>query len=128
MTATTRTLVYEPRDCGDSIAFNRPCVAHQICKRVSKAYNQMNRGSANGDAFVDWRTKYIAVLNHYIYVPSLRARACARDPTTLLRQPRWGRWGEGEPRVISARVQAASLLTDLGTKKKKLCSTAKGAE
>jgi hypothetical protein len=43
----------------------------------------MNRGSANGDAFVDWRTKCTGVLNHYIYVPSLRARACARDPTTL---------------------------------------------
>ena len=34
MTATTRTLVCELRDCGDSIAFNRPCVAHQICKGV----------------------------------------------------------------------------------------------
>jgi hypothetical protein len=44
----------------------------------------MNGGSANGDAFVDWRTKCIAVLNHYIYVPSLRARACARDPTTFV--------------------------------------------
>ena len=52
-TATTRTLVCELRDYGDSIAFNRPCVAHQICKRVGKAYNQMNGGSANGDAFVD---------------------------------------------------------------------------
>ena len=51
--ATTRTLVCEPRDCGDSIAFNRPCVAHQICKGVCKAYNQINGGSANGDAFVD---------------------------------------------------------------------------
>jgi hypothetical protein len=46
-------------------------------------YNQINRGSANDDAFVNWRTKCTAVLNHYIYVPSLRARACARDPTTL---------------------------------------------
>jgi hypothetical protein len=46
-------------------------------------YNQMNGGSANGDAFVDWRTKYTGVLNHYIYVPSLRARACARDPATI---------------------------------------------
>jgi hypothetical protein len=44
----------------------------------------MNRGSANGNAFVDWRTKCIAVLNHYIYVPSLKAHACARDPTTVL--------------------------------------------
>ena len=52
---------------------------------VGKAYNQMNGGSANGDAFVDWRTKCTAVLNHYIYVPSLRARACARDPTTILK-------------------------------------------
>jgi hypothetical protein len=43
----------------------------------------MNGGSANGDAFVDWRTKCTGVLNHYIYVPSLRARACARDPTTI---------------------------------------------
>jgi len=43
----------------------------------------MNGGSANGDAFVDWRTKCTGVLNHYIYVPSLRARACARDPTTV---------------------------------------------
>ena len=33
--------------------FNRPCVAHQICNGVGKAYNQMNGGSANGDAFVD---------------------------------------------------------------------------
>jgi hypothetical protein len=33
--------------------FNRPCVAHQICKGVGKAYNQINGGSANGDAFVD---------------------------------------------------------------------------
>jgi len=44
----------------------------------------MNGGSANGDAFVDWRTKCTAVLNHYIYIPSLRARACARDPTTFV--------------------------------------------
>jgi len=51
--AITRTLVCELRDCGDSIAFNCPCVAYQIYKRVGKAYNQMNRGSANGDAFVD---------------------------------------------------------------------------
>ena len=43
----------------------------------------MNGGSANGDAFVDWRTKCTAVLNHYIYIPSLKARACARDPTTI---------------------------------------------
>ena len=33
--------------------FNCPCVAHQICKGVGKAYNQMNGGSANGNAFVD---------------------------------------------------------------------------
>ena len=33
--------------------FNRPCVAHQICKGVGKAYNQINGGSANDDAFVD---------------------------------------------------------------------------
>jgi hypothetical protein len=54
-----------------------------IVKGLARAYNQINGGSANGNAFVDWRTKCIAVLNHYIYVPSLRARACARDPTTL---------------------------------------------
>ena len=53
------------------------------CKGVGKAYNQINGGSANDDAFVDWRTECTAVLNHYIYVPSLRARACARDPTTV---------------------------------------------
>jgi len=52
-TAITRTLVCKSRDCGDSIAFNCPCVAHQICKGVGKAYNQMNGGSANGNAFVD---------------------------------------------------------------------------
>jgi len=63
--------------------FNRPCVAYQIYKRVSKAYNQINGRSANGDAFVNWRTKCIAILNYYIYVPSLRAHACARDPTTV---------------------------------------------
>jgi hypothetical protein len=57
--------------------------AFGYCKRVGKAYNQINGGSANGDAFVNWRTKCTGVLNHYIYVPSLRARACARDPTTL---------------------------------------------
>jgi hypothetical protein len=28
-TATTRTLVCEPSDCGDFIAFNCPCVAYQ---------------------------------------------------------------------------------------------------
>jgi hypothetical protein len=43
----------------------------------------MNGGSANGDAFVDWRTKCTAVLNYYIYIPSLKAHACARDPTTI---------------------------------------------
>ena len=84
VTAITRTLVYELRDCGDSIAFNRPCVAHQICRGVGKAYNQMNGGSANGDAFVNWRTKCTGVLNHYIYIPSLRARACACNPTTFV--------------------------------------------
>jgi hypothetical protein len=47
-------------------------------------YNQINGGSANGDAFVDWRTKCTGVLNHDTYVPSLRARACARDPTTFV--------------------------------------------
>jgi hypothetical protein len=52
-------------------------------------YNQMNGGSANDDAFVDWRTKCTGVLNYYIYVPSLRARACARDPTTFV-PPREG--------------------------------------
>ena len=46
----------------------------------------MNKGSANGDAFVNWRTKYTSVLNHYIYVPSLRASECARDPTTLVKE------------------------------------------
>ena len=51
--AITCTLVCKLRDCSDSIAFNRPCIAHQICKGVSKAYNQMNGGSANSDAFVD---------------------------------------------------------------------------
>jgi len=44
----------------------------------------MNRGSANGDAFVDWRTKCTNVLNHDIYVPSRRSRAVPHDPTTLL--------------------------------------------
>ena len=53
-TAITRTLVCKLRDCGDSIAFNRPCVAHQICDKVARRYNQINGGSANGDAFVDW--------------------------------------------------------------------------
>jgi len=84
VTAITCTLICELRDCGDSIAFNCPCVAHQICKRVSKAYNQINGGSANGNAFVNWRTKCTGVLNHYIYIPSLKARACARDPTTFV--------------------------------------------
>jgi hypothetical protein len=46
-------LTANQRDCGDSVAINRPCVAHQICNGVGKAYNQMNGGSANGDAFVD---------------------------------------------------------------------------
>jgi hypothetical protein len=49
----------------------------------------MNGGSANGDAFVDWRTKCTSVLNRNTYVPSLRARACARDPTTFV-PPREG--------------------------------------
>jgi hypothetical protein len=53
------------------------------CSRVGKAYNQINGGSANGDAFVDWRTKCTSVLNHDIYVPSRRSRAVPRDPTTL---------------------------------------------
>jgi len=44
----------------------------------------MNGGSANGNAFVDWRTKCTGVLNHHISVPSLKARACARDPTTIV--------------------------------------------
>jgi hypothetical protein len=26
----------------------------EYCKRVAKRYNQMNGGSANGNAFVDW--------------------------------------------------------------------------
>jgi hypothetical protein len=46
-------LTANQRDCGDSVAINRPCVAHQICNGVGKAYNQINGGSANGDAFVD---------------------------------------------------------------------------
>jgi hypothetical protein len=47
-------------------------------------YNQINGGSANSNAFVDWHlTKCIGVLNHHIYIPSLKARACARDPTTV---------------------------------------------
>jgi hypothetical protein len=34
--------------------FNRPCVAHQICKRARAPINTtINGGSANGDAFVD---------------------------------------------------------------------------
>ena len=63
MTATTRTLVCELRDCGDSIAFNRPCVAYQICEGVSKAYNQINGGSANSNAFVNWHltTKELSI-------------------------------------------------------------------
>jgi hypothetical protein len=44
-----------------------------------------------------------------------------------LRQLRWAGWTEGEPRVISAWVEAASLLTNLGTKGKKLCSTNRSA-
>jgi len=43
----------------------------------------MNRGSANGDAFVDWRTKCTSVLNRDIYVPSRRSRAVPRDPGTI---------------------------------------------
>jgi hypothetical protein len=53
------------------------------CSRVGKAYNQINGGSANGDAFVDWRTKCTSVLNHDIYVPSRRSRAVPRNPATL---------------------------------------------
>jgi hypothetical protein len=29
-----RRLDCESRDCGDSVAINRPCVAHQICRRA----------------------------------------------------------------------------------------------
>jgi hypothetical protein len=48
-------------------------------------YNQINGGSVNGNAFVNWHlTKCISVLNYYIYIPSLRARVCARDPTTFV--------------------------------------------
>ena len=47
-------LTANQQDCGDSVAINRPCVAHQICKGGGKAYNQINGGSANGDAFVNW--------------------------------------------------------------------------
>jgi hypothetical protein len=32
-------LTANQQDCGDSVAINRPCVAHQICKGVGKAYN-----------------------------------------------------------------------------------------
>jgi hypothetical protein len=49
-----------------------------------KAYNQINGGSANGDSFVNLRTKYTSVLNYDTYVPLLRAHACARDPTTFV--------------------------------------------
>ena len=31
----------------------RSTIKHDYCKGVGKAYNQMNGGSANGDAFVD---------------------------------------------------------------------------
>jgi hypothetical protein len=44
----------------------------------------MNKGSANSNAFVNWRTKYIAILNYYIYIPSLKAHVCARDPITFV--------------------------------------------
>jgi len=47
-------LTANQQDCGDSVAINRPCVAHQICNGVGKAYNQINGGSANGDVFVNW--------------------------------------------------------------------------
>ena len=72
-------------DCKSKDCRFDSCVAHQ-CSSVGSTswiYNQINGGSANDDAFVDWRTKCTAVLNHYIYVPSLRAHACARDPTTI---------------------------------------------
>jgi hypothetical protein len=55
-----------------------------IVTGVGKAYNQINGESANGDAFVNWRTKCTGVPNYYIYVPSLKARACACDPTTFV--------------------------------------------
>jgi hypothetical protein len=46
-------------------------------------YNQINGGSANGDAFVDWRTKFTSGKNCDIYPPSRRSRATPRDPATI---------------------------------------------
>ena len=51
---------------------------------VGKAYNQMNGGSANGDAFVNWHlttrpidywTKFTGGRNCDTYVPSLKSHA-----------------------------------------------------
>ena len=48
-------LTANQRDCGDSVAINRPCVAHQICRRARAPIDiTINGGSANGDAFVNW--------------------------------------------------------------------------